>query len=291
MAIAASPSAPAWRRVLAVRRRSRTASLDIGLALLALALLVSAVGHFLLPDPLHQELSASLVPPGTDGHILGTDPLGRDVLAWIASSVPLSLGIAAATVCISAAIGILIGTTAGYLGGVVDALLMRVVDLSLAIPPLLLFLAASAIIGPGTTTMIVLISAVSWVPYARIVRTQVQLERRRSSIAAARLAGLTRRRIIVRHILPAVATVILVLGSLQTGYVFLWEASLSFVNLGVQPPQTSLGFLMAQGRLTLAAGWWVVVFPGLMLAVLLLTANLIGDGLRERFGLDLREAR
>ncbi|HET6507839.1 MAG TPA: ABC transporter permease [Baekduia sp.] len=288
-------TAPAWRRLATARRRApgtrRNGNLTAGLTILGLALLISAVGHFALPDPLHQDLTASLAAPGTGGHLLGTDPLGRDVFAWIAASVPLSLAIAVATVCLSSVVGVVVGIAAGFMGGVVDALLMRLVELSLAIPPLLLFLSASAIVGTGTLKLILLVSAVSWVPYARIVRTQVQLERRRPSIAAARLAGLTRRRIVVRHIVPSIATFVLVLASLQAGYVFLWEASLSFVGLGVQPPQTSLGFLMAQGRLTLAVGWWVVVFPGAMLAALLLAANLVGDGLRDKFGLDLEDVR
>jgi peptide/nickel transport system permease protein len=295
MGVTTPQVAPTWRQAMTARRRSarrsQSGSLRIGLTIFGAALLLTVVGHFALPDPLHQDLTASLVAPGTDGHVLGTDPLGRDILAWIAASVPLSLMIAAATVCLSSLIGVSIGIAAGYMGGLVDGLLMRLVDLSLAIPPLLLFLAASAIVGTGTTKLILLVSAVSWVPYARIVRTQVQLERRRPSIAAARLAGLTRRRIIVRHVAPSVATFVLVLASLQAGYVFLWEASLSFVGLGVQPPQTSLGFLMAQGRLTLAAAWWVVVFPGVMLAALLLAANLVGDGLRDKFGVELEGVR
>lgn len=295
MGVTMPQAAPPWRRVLAGRRRGarrpRNGSLWVGLGILGAALALSVIGRIALADPLHQDLGASLVAPGEDGHLLGTDPLGRDVLAWVAASVPLSLMIAAATVCLSAVVGVAIGIIAGYAGGIIDALLMRLVDLSLAIPPLLLFLAASAIVGTGTTKLILLVSAVSWVPYARIVRTQVQLERRRPSIAAARLAGLPRRRIIVRHILPSLTTFVLVLASLQAGYVFLWEASLSFVGLGVQPPETSLGFLMAQGRLTLAVGWWVVVFPGIMLAALLLAANLVGDGLRDRFGVELEDVR
>jgi peptide/nickel transport system permease protein len=294
MGVTLQPTSPARRLVEArrrTRRRPRNGSLRAGLAIFAAALLLSLVGWLVLPDPLDQDLTASLAAPGTDGHLLGTDPLGRDVLAWIAASVPLSLTVAAATVLLSALTGVAVGIVAGYVGGMVDGLLMRFVDLSLAIPPLLLFLAASAIVGTGTLKLILLVSAVSWVPYARLVRTQVQLERRRPSIAAARLAGLTRRRIVVRHVAPAVATSVLVLASLQAGYVFLWEASLSFVGLGIQPPETSLGFLMAQGRLTLAVGWWVVVFPGVMLALLLLAANLVGDGLRDKFGVDLEAVR
>ena len=122
--------------------------------------------------------------------------------------------------------------------------------------------------------------------YARLVRTQILVEKQRASVAAARLAGVGHARIIVRHLLPAVWSVVLVIASLQLGFVFLWEASLAFVSLGVQPPDTSLGFLIAQGRTTLAQAWWVVVFPGAMLALLLLAANLLGDGLRDHFGVE-----
>ncbi len=156
MGVTTSPAAPAWRRVLASRRRSarraRNGSLWVGLAIFAAALALSVIGRIALPDPLHQDLDASLTAPGVDGHLLGTDPLGRDVLAWVGASVPLSLMIAAATVCLSALVGVAIGIVAGYAGGIIDALLMRLVDLSLAIPPLLLFLAAWAIVGTGTTS-------------------------------------------------------------------------------------------------------------------------------------------
>jgi peptide/nickel transport system permease protein len=163
---------------------------------------------------------------------------------------------------------------------------MRTVDLQLAIPPLLLFIAAAAAVGNSQTTLILLVSVVSWVTYARLVRTQILIEKQRASISAARLAGVGHTRIVVRHLLPSIGSVVLVVASLQLGYVLLWEASLAFVNLGVEPPATSLGFLIAQGRTTLAQAWWVVVFPGVMLALLLLAANLVGDGLRDRYGVE-----
>jgi peptide/nickel transport system permease protein len=272
----------AWRRW-----RGLPGSLRLGLTILVACVLFGLVGSFALGDPNGQELTVALHAPGSPGHLLGTDSLGRDVLTWIAASVRTSLLIGAAVVLISAIVGAVVGTVAGYVGGALDAVLMRLVDLQLAIPPLLLFLAASAAFTPGIVGLIVLMSAIGWVPYARVVRTQVQVERTRASVAAARLAGATRRRIVLVHLLPSGFTLMLVLASLHFGFVLLGEAALSFVGLGVQPPHASLGYLISQGRIDLQSAWWVVVCPGAMLGLLLLAANLIGDGLQEAFDVEL----
>lgn len=261
-------------------------ALATGLTIFGAALLLALVGALFLEDPNKQDLEHAFAKPLTSGHLLGTDALGRDVLSWIASSVTTSLKIGLAIVVLSALVGVAVGVISAYVGGPLDALLMRTVDLQLAIPPLLLFIAASAVVGNSQTTLILLISLVSWVTYARLVRTQVLVEKQRASVAAARLAGVGHVNIVVRHLLPALGSVVLVIASLQLGFVLLWEASLAFVNLGVQPPATSLGFLIAQGRTTLAQAWWVVVLPGAMLALLLLAANLVGDGLRDQFGVE-----
>jgi peptide/nickel transport system permease protein len=273
----------AWRRW-----RGLPKSLRAGALILTGAFALAVVGRVGFVDPNQQDFNLAFSPPGTPGHLLGTDSLGRDVLAWIANSFGISLLVGVSVAAISASVGALVGLVAGYVGGVVDGILMRLVDLQLAIPPLLLFIAASATVGNSIKTLVLLLSAVSWVPYARVVRTQVQVERRRASIAAARLAGVSRRRILLVHLLPAAGTLIVVLASLQVGFVMLWEAGLSFVGLGIQPPDTSLGFLIAQGRSTLEEAWWVVLFPGTMLALLVLAVNLIGDGLQELFGVDVQ---
>jgi peptide/nickel transport system permease protein len=238
-------------------------------------------------DPNEQDLADAFAPPLSPGHLLGTDALGHDVLSWIAHSIVTSLAIGTAVVLVSATVGVVVGLVAGYASGALDSVLMRVVDLQLAIPPLLLFIAAAAAVGHGMVALIVLISAVSWVPYARVVRTQVLVERKRSSVLAARLAGISRARLLLVHLLPPSATVILVLASLQLGFVLLWEAGLSFVGLGISPPTPSLGFIIAQGRASLQEAWWVVVFPGTALAALLFAANVVGDGLQELFGVDV----
>jgi peptide/nickel transport system permease protein len=266
--------------------RALPGSLRSGALLLVFAVAVGILGLFLI-DPNDQDLAAAYVGPGSAGHPLGTDALGHDVLAWVAAGVRTSIQVAGAVVLIAAVVGTTVGLVAGYLAGIADTVLMRLVDLQLAVPPLLLFIAASATVGNSMLALILLVSAVSWVPYARVVRTQVMVERRRASVAAARLAGVSRRRILFVHLLPASASMVLVLATLQFGFVLLVEAGLSFVGFGVQPPDTSLGYLIAQGRLDLETAWWVVAVPGGMLALLLVAANLVGEGLQELFGVDV----
>jgi peptide/nickel transport system permease protein len=257
-----------------------------GLAIFAGALVLAACGYLFMVDPNRQDLTNAFAAPLSAGHPLGTDALGRDVLSWIAHSVVTSLKIGLGTVLVSTAIGVSIGVAAGYADGLLDSVLMRFTDLTLGIPALVLFVAVAAVVGTSQLVLILLLASVSWVPYARLVRTQVLLEKQRSSVAAARLAGVGHGAIIARHLLPSVAPVVLVLSSWQLGFTFLVEASLAFVSLGVQPPAQSLGFLIEQGRVSLGQAWWVVVFPGVMLVLLLLAANLTGDGLRDKLGVD-----
>ncbi len=256
-------------------------TLQFGVLILLAMVAVGLWGLVALPSADRQDLAHSFAPPMSPGHPLGTDALGRDVLDWISDGIWIAIQVSLAVVLISAVVGIAVGLCAGYFGGVIDALLMRLVDLSLAIPPLLLFIAAAVVLQPSMLTLILLISAVSWLPYARLVRGVTLVERQRGYILAARLGGASRVRILVGHLLPAVSTVALVLCSLQAGYVLLWESGLSFLGLGIRPPQHSLGYIIAQGRSTLSVAWWVVVFPGAALALLVLAANLIGDGLRD----------
>lgn len=256
-------------------------TLRLGLLVLFGMLAVAAWGTVALPGAGQQDLAQSFLPPLSPGHLLGTDQLGQDVLAWTSAGIWVGLEVSLAVVSISAVIGISVGLCAGYFGGIVDAVIMRVVDVCLSIPPLLVFVAAAALLRPSMPMLILLISAVAWLPYVRLVRSVVLVERERGYLLAARLSGATRRRLLFGHLLPAVSTPALVLGSLQAGYVLLWEAGLSFLGLGIRPPQHSLGYLIADGRETLSTAWWVVVFPGAALALLVLAAHLIGDGLRD----------
>ena len=262
-------------------------SLRLGVALLAALILFGVVGTFALPDPNDQNLNDAYAPPGSAEHPLGADALGRDILAWVSHGILTGLAVSASVVVLSALVGVVIGLAAGYTGGLADGLLMRLVDLQLAIPPLLLFIAASAVVGNEFWTLVLLLSAVGWVPYARIVRSEVLAERERSYVAAARLAGAPLPRVLFVHLLPATATLIFVLASLQAGIVLLWESGLSFLGLGLQPPTASLGFMISQGRSELVEAWWIVTFPGIAIVLLVLAFNLLGDGLRDAFHLDV----
>lgn len=274
-----SEPSTAWQDLFTEARGNH--NLVAGGLVLLVMVAIGLAGVVALPDPNQQDLTGIYLSPGTDGHILGTDGLGRDIFAWVSAGVWISLFIALTVVVISAVIGVSIGLCAGYVGGFLDALLMRLVDLQLAVPALLLFIAASVVLRPTMQTLILLLAAVGWVPYARLIRNVVLVERERGYIAAARLAGATRRRILLTHLLPAVSTTVLVLSSLEMGYVLLWESGLSFLGLGVRPPHNSLGFLINEGRSTLADAPSVVVFPGVAVAMLVLAFNLIGDGLRD----------
>ena len=262
-------------------------SLRLGTALLLAIILFGVVGTFVLPDPNDQNLDDAYARPGSVAHPLGADALGRDILSWVSHGLLTGLAVSVSVVLLSAFVGVVVGLAAGYTGGLADGLLMRLVDLQLAIPPLLLFIAASAVVGTDFWSLVFLLSVVGWVPYARIVRSEVLAERERSYVAAARLAGARLPRVLFVHLLPATATLIIVLASLQAGIVLLWESGLSFLGLGLQPPVISLGFMISQGRSDLVEAWWIVTFPGLAIVLLVLAFNLLGDGLRDAFHLDV----
>lgn len=266
-------------------------SLRTGILIIAVLTTFSIVAKFVLLNPTKQALRDSYDPPLSPNHLLGADPLGRDILAWCAAGVLTALIVSLFVVIISMLIGVTVGLVSGYSRSAVDNSLMRLTELNLAVPPLVLFIAASAVITGSFLTVIVLLSIVSWVPYARLVRARVLVERERGYIAAARLAGTRTWRIQVFHLLPAAATEVLVLASLQAGTILLVEAGLSFLGLGLQPPFTSLGFMISVGRSDPLGSWWVIAFPGLMVMFLVLAFNLIGDGLRDLLRADVELGR
>jgi peptide/nickel transport system permease protein len=247
------------RQKLAESNWAVSGSLKAGIGILTVMVLLSVIGSLIAGNPSTQDFAAILARPGSSGHLLGTDQLGRDVLAWVA------------------------GFTRGWL----DVFLMRLADIQLSIPPLPLFIAASAVIANSLPSLIILVAIVGWVPYARLTRARVLSQRERGYVMAARLAGRRRPAIIALHILPGVRTEVIVLASLQAGIALLWEAGLSFLGLGLQPPYVSLGFLMSEGKEVLAQAWWVATFPGVALALLVVGFNLAGDGMRDLFGIDV----
>lgn len=274
-------------RLLSRERRrlpapAMNAPLRTGLIVLGTVVGLATIGVVALPDPNEQSLDQAFAGPLTAGHPLGADTLGRDLLSWCAHGVFTSLQVSLVVAAIAAVLGTAVGLAAGFRGGLLDSVLMRVVDLSLAIPPLLLFISFSVVMTASRSSLILLLSFVAWVPYARIVRAQVQSEREREYVAAARLTGTSQIGLCLRHLLPAVSTAIVILFTLQLGYVLLWEAGLSFLGLGIQPPQASLGYMIAEGRDYLQTAWWISVVPGVVIVLLMTSFNLIGDGLRDR---------
>lgn len=266
-------------------------SLRTGTLIILVLTAFSLVAKVVLVSPTKQALRDSYDPPLSPNHLIGADPLGRDILAWCAAGVLTGLIVSLTVVLLSMLLGVTVGLVSGYSRPAVDNSLMRLTELNLAVPPLVLFIAASAVVTGSFVTVIVLLSIVSWVPYARLVRARVLVERERGYIAAARLAGTRTTRILVWHLLPACATEVFVLASLQAGTILLVEAGLSFLGLGLQPPFTSLGFMISVGRSDPLGSWWVIAFPGLMVMLLVLAFNLIGDGLRDLLRADVELGR
>ena len=288
-----------WRiRVPRIRFLSRAGAVTLrgrllaGPILLVSMLVFSVVASIVTGDnPLRQNLASMQAPPGAGGHLLGTDQLGRDILAWVAAGIRTSCEVSLSVVGISAVVGTTIGLLAGYVGGWLDAVLMRLADLQLSVPPLPLFIAVSVVVTNNMPIFIMVLSFLGWVAYARLCRTRALALREKGYVKAARLAGRRRGAIILLHLLPGVSTEVLTIASLQASFVLIWEAGLSFLGLGLQPPYVSLGFLMYEGLEVIQTAWWVAVFPGICLVLLVLGFNLLGDGLRDLFSTDSRTGK
>jgi len=216
-------------------------------------------------------------------HPLGTDKFGRDVMTrmFYGSRVSLSIGFLA--VSLSIILGSLIGALSGYTGGIVDTVIMRIVDALMAIPRLFLLLTCIALFSQSILLIIILLGATGWMSAARLVRGQVLAIKKRDYIVAAEALGVSRNRIIFTHLIPNVLTVIIVSATLRIGGVILTEASLSFLGLGIPPPTPSWGMMVFEGRDVLLNAWWVSTFPGLAIVTTVIGFNLLGDGLRDAF--------
>lgn len=276
------------RRALRALRESRSGLLGLVLILVLVAAALAApwLG---LPDPVRSDLRARMVPPTWTGplspglHPLGTDQVGRDVLSRIVHGSRVTLAVAASAVLLGGVVGVFLGILAGYRGGLVDRLLMRLVDVQLAIPLMLLALLVVAALGPSLTNLIVVLALTSWIRYARVIRGQVLTLRGREYVLAARAVGVGSLRIMSRHILPNVATPALVVATLELARVIIMDAALSFLGLGVQPPAASWGRMLAEGRAYIQSAPWIVTFPGLAIVLAVLGVNLVGDWLRDLF--------
>jgi peptide/nickel transport system permease protein len=277
-----------------LRRLGRRRTALFG-ALVVAVVLVTAVGAPLVSpfDPLVQDIGERLKAPGWrdaagHAHPLGTDHLGRDILARIIYGARPALLVGFAAVAISGVLGMLAGLLAGYFGGRVDDILMRLADIQLAFPFILLAIAVIGVLGPSLTTIICVIGVSSWVVYARIVRGAALSLREREFVQAAQALGAGDARTLLRHILPNVFTPWLVVATLDMARVIVIESALSFLGLGVQPPAPTWGGMLADGRVYISTAWWLATFPGLAILVTVLGINLFGDGLRDTLDPRLR---
>ncbi|CAB3805424.1 putative D,D-dipeptide transport system permease protein DdpC [Paraburkholderia caffeinitolerans] len=282
---------PASRRQAALglayrrwRRFSGNPLSVFGLSILALLVIVAVIGPWIAPhDPLRQVLSDRLLPPGSAAHWLGTDQLGRDILSRIIYGSRLTLSIAILVVVVVVPIGLMIGTTAGFFGGWVDNVLMRVTDIALAFPKIVLALAFAAALGPGVFNAVIAISITAWPAYARLSRAETLRLVQADFIHVARLQGASNLRILLRYIVPLCSSSVIVRATLDMAGIILTVAGLGFLGLGAQPPSPEWGFMVASGRNVLLDAWWVATIPGFAILLVSLAFNLLGDGLRDVF--------
>lgn len=278
------------------RIAGRRAPIVVFAAILLVILVLPAVfAPWLAPhDPLEGRLAQKLKPPvwlagGSWEYPLGTDPLGRDLLSRLIFGARVSLSVSLVAILIGGVVGTVLGLVAGYFGGWTDALIMRVVDIAFSLPTILLALVLAVVIGSSFRTVIVIVALLLWARYARQVRGEVLSVRERDFVAQARITGCSHLRIIFGHILPNVANTLIVLATLQVGYVILLEGTLSFLGVGIPPPTPAWGLMVATGRSLIVSAWWVSFFPGLAILLTVVTLNLIGDWLRDRLDPRLRQ--
>jgi peptide/nickel transport system permease protein len=266
----------------------------IGAVILAIFVLCAISADLLpLPSPTHANLRERMMAPTLTwtelgAHPLGTDQLGRDMLSRIIFGSRVTLAIGAMAVIIGGLVGVTIGLFAGYMGGLWDRFLMRVADMQLSLPLMLLALIVVAALGPSLRNLVIVLAIATWTRYARIVRGQVLAVREREFVQSARAVGAGTARIMFRHILPNVMTPIIVVATLELARIVILEAALSFLGLGVQPPFPSWGRMLAEGRSYMETGWWIAAFPGLAILFTVLSVSLLGDWLRDYFDPKLR---
>jgi len=273
--------------VTLLRRLVRRRTALFGMLVVLLVMLGAVAAPLVAPfDPLEQDIGQRLREPGWQDaqgrvHALGTDHLGRDILARIIFGSRIALLVGLAAVMISGVLGMVIGLVAGYFGGRMDDLLMRLADIQLAFPFILLAIAVIGVLGPSLRNIIIVIGVSSWVVYARVVRGEVLSIREREYVHAAVALGSRHWRVLVTHVLPNTFTPWLVVATLDMARVIVIESALSFLGLGVQPPTPTWGGMLADGRVYLSTAWWLATFPGLAILITVLGINLFGDGLRD----------
>ncbi|GHJ08537.1 peptide ABC transporter permease [Micromonospora humidisoli] len=282
------PDATATPPATAPRRRRRRLRLWLPLGVIAAYLVAGVIGPLIARyDPIATSVTDRLLPPGSrmsDGGLalLGTDQVGRDLLPQIMQGARISLLVGAATLLLAGTVGAAIGILCGYLGGVVDATVMRLADIQLAFPSILLAVFVAGVLGSSVTNVVLTLSITTWPIFARVARAQTMATRSRDFANAARTLGAGPWHVVRHCVLPAVASPLLVIATVQLGFVIVAEASLSFLSLGIPAGTPSWGTTIANGRDYLASAWWIATLPGLVLAVFVVCVGVLGDELRDR---------
>jgi peptide/nickel transport system permease protein len=268
-------------------RSSRGSPIFLG-SILLVFVIVGIFGASLAPhDPNEANFEEALKPPfwqreGKAAFPLGTDHLGRDVLSRLLCGTSISLQVAFLVVALAGLIGTTIALLSGYLGGLVDTLLMRFTDIVMSMPYLMIAIVLAAVLGPSKNNIILILSITGWASYARVLRGEVLRIREGEFISLAVIAGCSKIRIMLRHVFPNMVNTLVVLATLQLGVVIIAEASLSFLGVGVPPPSPAWGSMIAEGRSYISTAWWLCTWPGLAILLVVLSCNLFGDWLRVR---------
>jgi peptide/nickel transport system permease protein len=267
----------------------------IPVAVLLLVVIMAIFAPLLAPYPYDQiNLPDRLMPPffmdgGSTSHILGTDDMGRDIMSRVIYGAQISLSVAVIVIAITASIGTALGIISGYMGGRIDTFLMRVTDISLAFPAILIALLLAASIGQGYWTVVLAISILGWAPYARLIRGEALKLREADFVAQARIIGASPMRIMLKHIFPNIINPLIIMVTLSVGMVILTEAILSYLGAGIPPPAASWGNMVNDGRDLIDVAWWISFFPGLAIGLVVLAGNFLGDWLRDKLDPRLRQ--
>ena len=280
-----------WRRMISFIRSSPLFASGI----LILVVIMGIFGPLIEPhDPTEGFLEDSLIPPfwqegGTTKFLLGTDHMGRDMLSRIIGGARISLIVGVTVVLLAGSLGSVLALLSGYFGGRVDAIIMRLTDVMLSMPFLMVALVLTAVLGAGTKNIILVLAVLGWASYARVLRSEVLRVKQGDFVRLAITAGASHKKIMLRHIFPNIANTLLILATLQLASVIIAESSLSYLGFGVPPPNPAWGLMLADGRNYITYAWWLCVFPGVAIVLTVLGANLLGDWLRIRLDPKFRQ--
>jgi len=274
-----------WQHSLTLLGKSKTGM--TGLAIVACITVIALFAPWVAPhDPSKVDLALMLTPPawlehGSMAHLLGTDNLGRDVLSRIIYGSRVSLLVGICAVLLSGCFGTILGIVAGFYGGWLGTGIMRLTDALLALPAMLIMLVIIGVFGPSLVTLVLVMACTKWVPYCRLMRGEVLSLKERDFIRAAHSIGTRNHTIMLRHLLPNVFSTLIVIATLSVGTAIISESSLSFLGLGIQPPEISWGYMLSEGQAYLSTSWWIATFPGVALTVTVIGIIFLGDWLRD----------